>query len=231
MKKFLTVSLMMLLIMSLNAFATETRVMTMGDNNTILLDEANIWQFPSRINDYPNLAIAEYSYFGEGTDDFTDFGIHWKFGNDNPWILGTYFSVLPAYVPSNLFGDELIPFDFSLMENRRIDLLYGRQLGANNFGFGLSYYHSSMTFDGTGNQSKEAFGYYDFSAGLTEATGQWDVALDLGIGSWTDNDVNGEAQTEADGFMDFSLTGRYFWQQNPNITLIPHVGIGYSKRG
>ena len=74
MKKMLTVALMMLLMMSINAFASETRVMTMGDNNTILLDDANIWEFPSRINDYPNLAIAEFSYAGDNR--FGNFGIH-----------------------------------------------------------------------------------------------------------------------------------------------------------
>lgn len=230
MKKFLTVSLMMLLIMSLNAFATETRVMTMGNNNTILLDEANIWQFPSRLNDYPNLAIGEFSYSAD--NNFANLGIHWKFGNDNPWVLGTYFSTLDAYEPASMFGGSFL--DFDLMDNRRMDLLYGRQLGNNDFGFGFSYYHSSMTYDEASlpeNLSKQSFSFYDFTLGLTEETGQWDIAFNFGLGTWTDEGTDGEPIAEPDGLMDIALNGRYFWQQNPNITLVPHLGLGYSKQG
>ena len=58
-----------LMLLSLNVFATDTRVLTMGDNNKVLLDEHNIFLFPSRINDYPNLAIAEFSRYGSGSED------------------------------------------------------------------------------------------------------------------------------------------------------------------
>jgi len=236
MKKMLTVALMLLLMMSFNAFATDTRVMTMGDNNTVLLDDANIWEFPSRLNDYPNLAIGEFSQvnYYESSENFTNFGIHWKFGDDNPWVLGTYFSTLPFYVPMDKFGDFSsldLELPFELMENRRIDLLYARQLGGNDFGMGFSFLHSSETDDFEFDKSKEAFGFYDFTFGLTEGSGQWDAALNIGFGSWTYEDEDGEAIAEPDGFMDIGLMGRYFWQQNPNVTLIPHVAVEYSKRG
>jgi len=236
MKKMLTVALMLLLMMSFNAFATDTRVMTMGDNNTVLLDDANIWEFPSRLNDYPNLAIGEFSQvnYYESSEHFTNFGIHWKFGDDNPWVLGTYFSTLPFYVPMDKFGDFSsldLELPFELMENRRIDLLYARQLGSNDFGMGFSFLHSSETDDFEFDKSKEAFGFYDFTFGLTEGSGQWDAALNIGFGSWTYEDEDGEAIAEPDGFMDIGLMGRYFWQQNPNVTLIPHVAVEYSKRG
>jgi len=236
MKKMLTVALMLLLMMSFNAFATDTRVMTMGDNNTVLLDDANIWEFPSRLNDYPNLAIGEFSQvnYYESSEHFTNFGIHWKFGDDNPWVLGTYFSTLPFYVPMDKFGDFSsldLELPFELMENRRIDLLYARQLGGNDFGMGFSFLHSSETDDFEFDKSKEAFGFYDFTFGLTEGSGQWDAALNIGFGSWTYEDEDGEAIAEPDGFMDIGLMGRYFWQQNPNVTLIPHVAVEYSKRG
>ena len=63
--------------------ATETRVLTMGENNMVLLDEADIFIFPSRIHDWPNLAVGEF-----GGGDFTELGIHWKFGTERkPWYL------------------------------------------------------------------------------------------------------------------------------------------------
>ncbi|MBU8934982.1 MAG: hypothetical protein KOO62_13430 [candidate division Zixibacteria bacterium] len=234
MKKMITIFCVMMLLMSSMAFS-ETRPLTMGDNNNVMLDDANIWVYPSRINDYPNIARGEFGWDG-GDGEFSNFGIHWQFNEDNPWVLGTYFSILPAYVPMDLFGNDLVPFGDLFDEgegnnNRRIDLLYGRRLGAYDFGFGLSFLHSSMTTDAPGDQSKEAFGYYKFSFGLTPDNGVWDLAAVIGMGSWTDENGAGEAETEKDGFSDLALKGRYFYQMNPTCTFIPHVGLAHSKRG
>ncbi|RKX28000.1 MAG: hypothetical protein DRP47_05475 [Candidatus Zixiibacteriota bacterium] len=230
MKKTLIISCAMLLLISSVSFAG-TRVETMGDNNTVLLDDNNIWLFPSRINDYPNLATGEFGWNSSTEGELTNFGINWQFNEDNPFVVGTYFSVLPADVPQDLFGSDLVPFDSSLQDNRRIDLLYGRQFGTYNFGFGLSFLHSSMTADAPGDQSKEAFGYYRFSFGLTPDNGIWDLAADIGLGSWTDENYEGKPETESDGFSDLAVRGRYFYQMNPTCTFIPHVGLSYSKRG
>ncbi len=96
MKKLLTLSVVaMLLLIAGSALATNTRVLTMGEANGIVLDEANIWLYPSRINMYPNVAIGEVGMFDYYNDDYSSdmgqFGIHWKFGEKNPWVLGTYF--------------------------------------------------------------------------------------------------------------------------------------------
>ncbi len=230
MKRSLLMTAALLLIMALSAFATDTRVFTMGQNNNVLLDEANIALYPSRINDYPNLAIGEFARFYEGTDDFTDFGIHWKFDRDNPWVLGTYFSVLPAYYPTDIMGDPLVPFDDTLQDNRRIDLFYGRQLGTHNFGLSLGIIHSSRTRDDV-SQEKESLGQYRLGLGLTPTSGVWDLAAHLSLGTWTDEDFDGATETEPDGFFDITLQGRGFWLINPNYTVIPHASLGYHKRG
>jgi hypothetical protein len=146
MKKLITLSFVLLLIMSMNAFGTGTRVMTLGNTNEVLLDDANIWMYPSRINDYPNLAIGE---FGSG-DEFTTFGVHFKLNRDNPWILGAYFDNMSTYRPMDLFGDPLLPTRFTnnLDDNHRINVFYGRNLGQMNFGMRVSALHSSHTIDG-----------------------------------------------------------------------------------
>ncbi|MEA2030015.1 MAG: hypothetical protein U9N55_00240 [candidate division Zixibacteria bacterium] len=232
MKRTLIISCVVLLLLSSVSFAG-TRVETMGDNNMVLLDNNNISLFPSRINDYPNLACGEFGWMGADDDlgTFTDFGINWQFNKDNPWVLGTYFSVLPAYEPKNLLNEKLIPFDNSLQDNRRIDLLYGSQFRAYNVGFGLSFLHSSMTEDASGNQFKEAFSYYKFSFGLTPDNGIWDITADIGMGSWTDENYAGKVETEPDGFTDLALRGRYFYQMNPTCTFIPHVELAHGTRG
>ncbi len=227
MKKLLILTFAFLLFMSAGSMAADTRVLTMGDNNLVLLDDANIWLFPSRIFDYQKLAVGEF-----GTnDDFTNFGIHWKFGSDNPVVFGTYFTNLAPSEPTNLAGANLIPFDFALLDNRRIDFLYGNELGAYNFGMRVSTICSNQQNDMPADQTEEGFAYYDFDFGLTPNGGAWDLALNVGFGSWTDKNAAGQKETEADGFSDIGVLGRYFWQRNPNYTFIPHAGFFYSKRG
>ncbi|NOY88904.1 MAG: hypothetical protein GXO93_05870 [FCB group bacterium] len=231
MKKLITLTFVLLLLLSISSMATDTRVLTMGENNNVLLDDANIWLYPSRTFEYPNLAIGEFNNNYNGT--FNQFGIHWKFGTDKPFVLATYFTTLPAVYPTDLNGGSLFMPGFSLLQNRRIDLFYGRVISNYNFGMHFSLTHSSQTKEFTtplDNQVK-SYGYYNFDFGLTPTTDKWDVALDFGLGSWTDESASGGTQTEPDGFYDFSLIGRYFVANGPNYTFIPHVGFYSSKRG
>lgn len=107
MKRAVILTLCMLLLAGASSFATNTRVLTMGENNTILLDEANISLYPGRTFQYPDIALAEFSYrsipdFRLNTDaTVAQFGVHWKFGKDNPWVLGTYLYNNEAQI-----GDE-----------------------------------------------------------------------------------------------------------------------------
>lgn len=226
----LTVALMMLFSASL--MATETRVLTMGDNNMVLLDDANIFMFPSRVNEYPNLAVGEFSQGFIGSGDFNKFGIHWKFGDDNPWVWATYFSTSTNAGPTNLTGDPIVSWNSfgGLPQNHRIQSIYGRELGGYKFGFGLDWLRSGEKDDFADNQANESFGSFDISLGLTEVTGQWDVVLNVLFGGWTDEDDAGLKETESDGYMDFGLAGRYF-KSGPNYTWIPHAGFMYQKRG
>ncbi len=239
MKRLLTIAISLLLLMSASSFATNTRVMTMGDNNMILLDEANIWQFPSRINDYPNLAIAEFAAFD--TSEFKDFGVHWRFNRDYPWVLGTYFHNSDVVTPMNSpfrayygfpygYRFNFVPFDWSLLPNKRIDLLYGRKLGVNQipFGFRFSMIHSSQQDDDQVSVDEEGFSVYDFAVGITVGGGLTDLSAGLTLMSWKDVgttvwDQTAYDETKAKG--NFSLYGdiRHFWQVTPTYTVIPHA--------
>ena len=79
MKKTVILTLSMVFLICFSSMATETRVMTMGDNNNILLDEANVSLYPGRIIEYPNIAVGEFH-----NDNFTNFGINWTFNEDKP---------------------------------------------------------------------------------------------------------------------------------------------------
>ncbi len=235
MKKLIAISILALFMLCMNALATETRTLTLGQTNNVLIDEANIWLYPSRILDYPTLAVGEFGYDpatgDEDVEDFTRFGIHFKIGRDNPFVLGGYFDNAPALVPTNLFGDELVPFDSIPLDNRRINLFYGNTIGGLNFGLRLGLLQSSRTTESDGDDPKEELHYYDVNAGLTADDGAWDVAAKVAFGGFTDEDATGDPETDDDGLYDLGINGRMFYTINPNYTLIPHVGLAYSKRG
>lgn len=226
----IVIAMVVLMLFSASVLASDTRVLTMGENNMVLIDDANIWLFPSRVFEYPNIAVGEFGV----NDDFNQLGVHWKFGSDNPLVLGTYFTVLPPISPSNLAGDALVPFDDLNLDNRRIDFFYGNGLANFNYGSRFSIYHSSVSWDDSApavDQRKESFSYYDLAFGLTSQSGKWDLALNIGFGSWTDEAADGATESEADGYMDFAVVGRYFMQRGPNYTFIPHAAIVSGKHG
>lgn len=232
MKRSIILAVALVLMLGANSMATETRTLTMGDNNMVLLDDANIFIFPSRVNEYPNLAVGEFS-----GNDFNKFGIHWKFGDDNPWVWATYISTESATLPMDLRGGSLVPWDGiwgggagTLPPNHRIQSIYGREIGGHKFGFGLNWMRSGHNDDYSNEQSQESYNSFGIMFGLTEMTGLWDVVLDVNLGSWTDEDADGKKETESDGYLDFGLAGRYF-KSGPSYTWIPHFGFMYSKRG
>ncbi|MDX9856162.1 MAG: hypothetical protein RBT76_00050 [candidate division Zixibacteria bacterium] len=223
MKKLVTLTLCFVLLLSAASFATNTRVRSMGENNEIMLDEANIWLYPSRLYDYPDVAIGEFSYDDYFDKDaaqyygyeptFNQFGVHWKFGKDKPFVLGTYLynsvgqfydqaylgaMFMPAGLDNMFFDywwggmfdeDEWgMPIAEYLFGNERISLLYSRMLGGNKFGFSFSKLHSSYRDeDADGNTSEDlSFSRYNFGFSLTEATGLWDVAAHIQMLTWKD---------------------------------------------
>lgn len=232
MRKSLMLIVVLLLMISTNSVATDTRVLTMGDNNLILLDDANIWLFPSRTFEYSNMAVGDFN--NRIDNDFTRFGIHWKFGSDNPMVFATYFTDLPALEPGDLIGGDLVPFDSALLDNRRIDFLYGNELGDFQFGSRFSIYSSSWEWDEATpatDQSTEMFRYIDLDFGLTPSSGTWDLAVNVAFGAWTDEGADGQSETEPDGFTDMSVLGRYFIQRGPDYTFVPHLNFFHMKRG
>ncbi|MBD3403727.1 hypothetical protein GF420_12585 [candidate division GN15 bacterium] len=275
MKKVLTITLCFVLLLSAASFATKTRVKTMGDNNEILLDEANIWLFPSRLFDYPDVAIADFNSSDgyvfpdkdaevySGNDFyFHEFGVHWKFGKDKPFVLGTYlYNSVGQYYDEAYLGAQYWPVGLGMLinqfggsifnssewgvpdddlSNKRISLFYSRELGGHKFGFAFHKLHSSeRDEDDEGNTTfDESFSRYNFSLGLTEASGMWDVAAHVQMITWKDKGYGvppgGSEATELDqtkpaGNMTFTVLGRYFKQMNPVITLVPHASFVYGK--
>jgi hypothetical protein len=204
----------------------------MGDNNLVMVDDGNIFRFPGRVNNYPDLVMGQFN-FG---DELYDLGITWQFNDDNPWVMGTFLATEPEFGPENFWGSDMSGFNRAPGDQpRRFRFLYGRQLAGQNFGFGLDAVRYSYEYEyadtDTSFTEKESFGQYTFTVGFTEATsGQWDVALQFMTGSWT-SELDAETLTKPKGFSDIGLTARYFWVRNPKVTMVPHFRVMSSKRG
>ncbi len=248
MKKTLIISTILMLVFAAASYATETRVMTMGDNNMLLLDEANVFLFPSRIHDWPSVAVGEF-----GDNEFATLGMHWKLGKKGkePWYLGTYFHnnstsysdlwMSPFYsaFPGVNYGaaPEYVPFDDNsfMNSNKRMDLLYGRTFGKTKFGFHLGIVHSSERNDGTvagvGSTAKDeaSMGVYDLNFGVTTKEGLLDLAFGIEFVSFTDKgtDTLGAAydKTKSRGNHRVHFVGRSFYEYDKNYTFIPHLGL------
>ena len=258
MRKTIILSTILVVMLSISAFATDTRVTTMGENNMILLDEANISLFPSRLFDYPNLVVGEFGYSSEpyietaaksasidrsyflDQTDFRKFGVHWKFGSDKPWVLGTYLSNSEIYFPmvghgyySGVFPDWL-EFYNRLVSNQRISLYYARQLGNNIFGFSFNKIHSSWKDEDdydAGSKAEESFANYMFNIGMTMQGGLLDWSLGLDMQTFTDINSAGYDESKPKGGTMFHGNIRYFKNINPTYTIIPHASFCFGKTG
>ncbi len=241
MKRVLILSMFLLLFAFSAAFATQTRTLTMGDANMVIHDDNNIWLFPSTIYDYPEMAIGEfgeyyYYYYDKenGSYLFTDVGVHYKFGEKKPFVMGLYFTTKQ---PNPEFPYDLANFSYTPLDNHRIDLFYSRMLGDNKFGFHFEYLHGARTHDvdslytynGLPDLTEEKTDAYSFDFGLTMKDGKLDLAAGLALLSWTNTGFNGHDRTEPDGNMMFHLRGRYFHEVDQKITLVPHGGFEYWK--
>ncbi|MDD3731312.1 MAG: hypothetical protein PHU88_02940 [candidate division Zixibacteria bacterium] len=260
MKKTILITFLMLILMSLGSFATDTRVLTMGENGMILKDDANIWLFPSQINYYPNILTAEICYVDEyiyypksngydyAQDAVTRLGINWKFGGDNPWVLGTYFhnnaenydfmldqaNILPSTTIMPWHGPYWYDYDMSY-SNKRFDLFWGKMLGENAFGVHFGMIHSSYKHETPNDRGERGFGKYDFHVGTTMMEGKLDLAAGIELFSYTykntylSPDTGNYEYYKPQGNSTIFVRGRYFHEYSPVYTFVPHAEFRIGK--
>jgi hypothetical protein len=233
MKKALTICFIFCFLASAS-FATMTRTLTMGDANNIVHDVDNIWLYPSALYDYPELAIGEigewYDYYDEYYDvNLTDIGLHYKFGEKKPFVMGLYFTLRQ---PATWFPYYLTDFQYYPLPNNRIDFFYSRKLGDNKFGFHMNYVQSSYKYESMDTvRDKENTSGYAFDLGLTAMEDKLDIAAGVGFLSWTDQGANEHDRTKPDGNMMMYARGRYFYEADQKVTVVPHAGLMYAKLG
>lgn len=248
MKKILLVATTLVLIFALTSWATETRVMTMGNANNIVKDEANIWLYPSTITMYPDLALGEfgwsyYAYPEYSEWDFQSLGFHYAMGEGGT-VVGLYLSKMPwmsmcGLCPGISFNPD--PYTFSCMDpdnpqwpngvDHRISAFFGTPIGDHQFGAALSYWGDSYSVDGdTANETSMSNMIIDFTAGMT-IFDNTDLALNFGFQTWTNEDDQGETVNEPNGNMKIALAGRHWMDFGNDYVGIPHAAFGYCTNG
>jgi hypothetical protein len=251
MKKLLIVSVLFAFLFCGMIYATETRVLTMGNANEIVKDEANVMLFPSTINYYPKLVGGELrsssDYVKDGYTSLTDFYAHWAFGEkgNNPLTVGTYFYTNDdgIYWPT-LLGPNFIDVSppqfyyydkryYPDMPNRRLTLILGKKMGDIPVGLSINYISSKYEFTDTSATDKEtaSLSRLAFLLGASPMDGKLDLSAGVAFTSYKDEYYNYSDTLKGDGMMAFSFNARYFMDPMGKYTLVPHIGFAHEKQG
>jgi hypothetical protein len=223
MKKLVLSALVLVLVFALAGYATNTRVMTMGDANNIVKDDANIWLYPSTINMYPDMAIGEFASM-----NFESLGMHYAVG-DNGTVLGAYLSTLNEMGMYN--PNVMDPMGGNAGVDHKINLFFGTPMGDNLFGASLGFYGDSWSIDGDDTDQRAMSNMMiDLALGLT-LNENFDLAAGFGYATWTNEDIDGNTVTEPDGNMWFGIGGRYWMDFGGDYTGVPHAAFMYDTEG
>ncbi len=179
---------------------------------------------------------------------FTNLGAHFTFNEENPYVVGVYFTNSQAYMPldfihpSNFWfltgdfnpgdlPDPNLNSDLFQVQNQRIDLFYSRMMGENKFGAHVGWVYSGVSEDSANYNPKLSMNVYNIGLGYTAMENKLDLGLDFKMLSWTEQADNGDDITKPDGCMSIMLAGRYFNEMSQKTTLIPHGKVMYEKLG
>ena len=222
MKKTIILAAALLAFSASLAPATETRLTTMGENFDVLMDDDNIWLYPSTLLSYPDHVIGEIA---DGT--FYKAGGNWGVGES---VVGAYFNATPYHVWDGKEGHDM---------DQRIDLLYGRNFAALPLGIRLSLWGDGSKRESSfesGNDYDHSYKRFEFSAGATLMDGALDVSAAFGKTSFTRDEVDeidgiyrNWTAFESDGGSDLDLRARYRMTFNKQWTLVPHVALTKSS--
>lgn len=254
MKKLLILSVLFAFLFCGMIYASETRVLTMGNANEIVKDPANVMLFPSTINYYPKLVGGELrsssNYAKDGEYKYlTDFYAHWVFGEkgNNPLVMGTYFYTNDdgIYWPEIMQGgygfSTMTPPRFNYydkrnsndMPNRRISLVLGKKIGDIPVGLSINYINSKYEYTDSAATDKEtgSLGRFAFLLGASPMNGKLDLSAGIAFTSSKDEYYDFSDTVNSDGEMAFSVNARYWMDPMGKYTLVPHVGFYHEKQG
>ncbi|MCH9030956.1 MAG: hypothetical protein IIB00_01670, partial [candidate division Zixibacteria bacterium] len=240
MKRVLTITAALVLIMAVAANASETRTTTMGDANNIVKDPGNIWLYPSTINMYPDQAEAVFNNFGN--NDLHRVGVHYEFNASNPMVLGVYVvnnaqdsSFSKYFDPPMNSNVSLSSFSTQTNTNRSFNVFWGKNWNGNPFGVHFRLHNSSWegSPDNLGINSKQSLTNFYANFGLTTSGGNVDWALAFWWTTWKDksDSIFVPSLSNPDGNYGLNLRVRRWNSVSSKLTWVWHGQLMYEKQG
>ncbi|MBN2010894.1 hypothetical protein JW960_16215 [candidate division KSB1 bacterium] len=200
-----------------SAFATETRVQTMGGVGYFIQDNSNIFYFPGTINKYSNQVVSELRV--KNTDNSYSVGAHLPFGASGD-IYGIYLNQ-PINMPADLVSD-ITPH---LTLDRSATLFFGRKLTDYDLGLLFSFATDRWSDDTGADKEEESARHIGIGAGISNEMMDAGLKVELPSITWKE----GQEKDHLGGFA-IGLDGRYFIQQTSTMQLVP-FGMFYYGSG
>ncbi|MDZ7304712.1 MAG: hypothetical protein ONB44_21500, partial [candidate division KSB1 bacterium] len=226
------------LLFEISAFASTTRVRSMGDVGLIFRDHSNIWLFPSNVTRFGNLVILELG----GQRELIDY-LPAQAGFDPSGGALISFGVNQQHVIGGFFGDssERLPFapvdpitGQPVAMNRRMDLFYGMNQAHTSFGWQLTYasggHQSSSTFGSTNNARARLLGLAFGVTHASDKSGTLDATLRYEYHSYEVMRAS-RADERSRGGHHVNLLSRWVKTLNERVEIVPFLGFAIGSDG
>ena len=225
MKRLLTTTAALVLVMAVASQASETRGMTMGDANNIIKDPGNIWLYPSTIGMYPDQAEAVFNNNGNFTELFR-VGAHFEFNASNPFVLGVYV-IDDDHLSLNSFFSPPASLLGATNTNRSFNVFWGKNWNGNPFGVHFRLHRNSFEDESATGTIDQSLTNFFANFGLTTSGGNVDWALAFFYTTWNDD----ATLIQPDGNYGAILRARKWNSVNSKLTWIWHGLLAYEKQG
>ena len=204
---------LVLTVLMINSQASETRVFSMGQTGVFMDDNSNIVFFPGTVMNYGNEIVTELRL--KDTERL--------FSAEVRLPLNSHMFGLNLNRPISLYNPGVGTF---ISLNQTSDLYFGTKLGGNNLGVRLSYGRDGYNQDSTLIQPKieESARYLEIAGGYS--TDVFDAGISFELPS-----INSEQNGDKDEYSGtgINMNGRYFYQFNSDVQIIPVVRIGFGS--
>jgi hypothetical protein len=244
MKRTLSVFLALSFLAAGAGFSTVTRVKTMGRVNQYILDDANVFLYPSMITRFSDRFLFDYGEDGslplsqqEGIRGFNGLAGGLFYGLDDYNHLGF---IVNANDRSNGNGITVgAPgYTFPVTLDDFIGIFYGYDADALDFGLELDLSSSkNEVTEPQAQRFEDKVSRFGIRGGIsydTDGGDLFNVAVGFVNTSFTDETIGAEGPTtiaENDGYNTIDVTARLFHKMNEEVSLVPVFEWMMDKRG
>ncbi len=232
-KKLILTAILLCTLIPFAAQATITRVIGLGGEgaNYIVKDAYNPVIWPQLVQDYPNLAGAEF--YNPGDNYFEKAYINYKFSDDygvlqfsldrNSGIRSQFG--LGAIGSSGMYEYTAVPAVNDITGTPRMaskfSAIYGRRMGEMKVGAQLVLAERSYEYKAGANTNTANNMLMGLNLGLSAIEDKLDMALGIDMVSFKE-EFGGAVVRDNDGSMALNLAARYWYEVNTRYTLVPN---------